>query len=132
MLSEVTTDRRPRFWLEEIEEPPSFAQPVGEDDAVDQGYVPLLARFDWASGQAEVLWDGAGDSPRIEVYDRGVHLFGDRPPGARRLDSPRRRRRGDPARATPRDELPHRGRRRPARNRPGPRDRHGAPAIDPA
>ncbi|MDW3846331.1 hypothetical protein NMK34_06890 [Micromonospora sp. BRA006-A] len=75
MLSEVTTDRRPRFWLEEIEEPPSFAQPVGEDDAVDQGYVPLLARFDWASGQAEVLWDGAGDSPRIEVYDRGVHLF---------------------------------------------------------
>ncbi|MFY1615885.1 hypothetical protein [Micromonospora sp. WMMD736] len=74
VLSEVTADRRPRFWLEEIEEPPPFAQP-GEDDGVDQGFVPLLARFDWASGQAEVLWDGPGDSPRIEVYDRGVHLF---------------------------------------------------------
>ncbi|MEV5693526.1 hypothetical protein [Micromonospora globbae] len=75
VLSEVAVDRRPRFWLEEIEEPPQFAQPVGEDDGADQGVVPLLARFDWASGQAEFLWDGAGDSPRIEVYDRGVHLF---------------------------------------------------------
>ncbi|GAA4562753.1 hypothetical protein GCM10023176_05150 [Micromonospora coerulea] len=75
MLSEVAVDRRPRFWLEAIEEPPPFAQPVGEDDGVDQGYVPLLARYDWASGQAEVLWDGAGESRPIQVYDRGVHLF---------------------------------------------------------
>ncbi|MGW4682364.1 hypothetical protein ACWEOS_28195 [Micromonospora taraxaci] len=75
VLSEVAIDRRPRFWLEAIEEPPPFAQPVGEDDGADQGYVPLLARYDWASGQAEVLWDGAGDSPQIQVYDRGVHLF---------------------------------------------------------
>ncbi|MEU8166942.1 hypothetical protein [Micromonospora sp. NPDC049004] len=75
VLSEVAIDRRPRFWLEAIEEPPPFAQPVGEDDGVDQGYVPLLARYDWASGQAEVLWDGAGESPPIQVYDRGVHLF---------------------------------------------------------
>jgi hypothetical protein len=75
VLSEVAVDRRPRFWLEVIEEPPPFAQPVGEDDGVDQGYVPLLARYDWASGQAEVLWDGASDSPPIQVYDRGVHLF---------------------------------------------------------
>ncbi|RLK25400.1 hypothetical protein DER29_3402 [Micromonospora sp. M71_S20] len=75
VLSEAPVDRRPRFWLEEIEEPPPFAQPVGEDDGVDHGFVPMLARFDWASGRAEVLWDGAGDSPRIEVYGRGVHLF---------------------------------------------------------
>ncbi len=75
VLSEVAVDRPPRFWLEAIEEPPPFAQPVGEDDGVDQGYVPLLARYDWASGQAEVLWDGAGDSGPLQVYDRGVHLF---------------------------------------------------------
>ncbi|NYF59348.1 hypothetical protein [Micromonospora purpureochromogenes] len=75
VLSGVAVERRPRFWLEAIEEPPPFAQPVGEDDGVDQGYVPLLARYDWASGRAEVLWDGAGDSPPIQVYDRGVHLF---------------------------------------------------------
>ncbi|MGR6320053.1 hypothetical protein Q2K19_25600 [Micromonospora soli] len=75
VLSEVTVNRRPRFWLEAIEEPPPFAQPEGEDDDADEGYVPLLARYDWASGQAEVLWDGASDSPTIEVYDRGVRLF---------------------------------------------------------
>ncbi|MEU5563608.1 hypothetical protein [Micromonospora musae] len=74
VLSEVTVGR-PRFWLEVIEEPPPFAQPTGEDDGLEQGFVPLLARYDWASGQAEVLWDGAGDSPRIDVYDRGVHIF---------------------------------------------------------
>ncbi|MCI4066111.1 hypothetical protein MRQ36_27610 [Micromonospora sp. R77] len=75
LLSEVPVDRPPQFWLEAIEEPPPFAQPAGEDDGVDQGYVPLLARYDWASGQAEVLWDGAGDTPALQVYDRGVHLF---------------------------------------------------------
>ncbi|MFJ6154543.1 phospholipase D-like domain-containing protein [Micromonospora profundi] len=76
MLSEVTVDRRPRFWLEKVEDRPRFAeQPVGEEDSLEQGFVPLLARYDWASGRAEVLWDGTGESPRIEVYDRGVHLF---------------------------------------------------------
>ncbi|MER7165771.1 hypothetical protein ABT336_06775 [Micromonospora sp. NPDC000207] len=75
VLSEVTGDQRPGFWLEAIEEPPSFTEPVGEDDGVDQGYLPVLARYDWASGQAELLWDGPGDSPPVQVYDRGVHLF---------------------------------------------------------
>ncbi|MET8909522.1 hypothetical protein [Micromonospora sp. NPDC004551] len=75
VLSEAAVDRRPQFWLEAIEEPPPFAQPGGEDEGVDQGYVPLLARYDWASGQAEVLWDGTSHSPHIQMYDRGVHLF---------------------------------------------------------
>ncbi|WP_431924810.1 hypothetical protein [Micromonospora wenchangensis] len=75
VLSEVVVDKPPAFWLEAIEEPPSFEQPIGEEDGVDQHYLPLLARYDWASGQAEVLWDGVGDSPFVQVHDRGVHLF---------------------------------------------------------
>ncbi|MBM7085672.1 hypothetical protein [Micromonospora humidisoli] len=75
VLSEVVVDQRPAFWLEAVEQTPPFAQPAGEDDGVDQDYLPLFARYDWASGQAEVLWDGGDGSGPVQVYDRGVHLF---------------------------------------------------------
>ncbi|WP_326557212.1 hypothetical protein [Micromonospora sp. NBC_01796] len=75
VLVEVPTPRRPRFWLEPVNEPPTFAPTsASEDDRGDFDAIPLAVRYDWTSETADVLWDAASVSPPLHVH-QAVPLF---------------------------------------------------------
>ncbi|MFG3577828.1 phospholipase D-like domain-containing protein [Micromonospora chersina] len=72
VLVEVPRPRRPRFWLEPVDETPDFAPTAAsEDDDVDLDVIPLLVRYDWTSEKADVLWDAATVSPPLDVHQSG-------------------------------------------------------------
>ncbi|MFI7435805.1 hypothetical protein [Micromonospora haikouensis] len=79
VLAELPGRRRPHFWLDPVEEPPAFPEmPATEDEDTAPDVVPLLVRYDWGTGEAEVLWDGTTVSPPLQAH-HGVPLF-DIPP----------------------------------------------------
>ncbi|MEU5724990.1 hypothetical protein ABZ783_24625 [Micromonospora sp. NPDC047738] len=72
VLVEVPAPRRPRFWLEPVDETPTFAPtPAAEDDDTDLDVIPLLVRYDWTSEKADVLWDATTVSPPLDVHQAG-------------------------------------------------------------
>jgi hypothetical protein len=67
--------RRRRLWLQPVEERPLFLSAAGEDEGVDMDFIPLVVRYDWSAGHAQVLWDGKDPSPKIDAYAHGIPVF---------------------------------------------------------
>lgn len=65
----------PGWWLAADREPPPRFELEGESDQARQGPgTALCVRYSWESGQAAVLWQGTGPSPRLSIR-QGAPLF---------------------------------------------------------
>ena len=75
ILVQVEPERRPDFWLQPLERPPKdFVARSEEGEQEGNLGSPLLLRYHWGAGRAEIYWDSREASPAIDVSARGIAL----------------------------------------------------------
>lgn len=74
-LFEHEPARRPEFWLVPDERRPREFAPKteGEDAATHRG-VPLVVRYTWNTGRAEVWWNAERPSPALRLHASGIEV----------------------------------------------------------
>lgn len=74
-LFEYEPPRRPDYWLVADESAPRDFAPSSEgDDVVTRRGVPLVVRYTWNSGRAELWWNADRLSPSLRLRANGIEL----------------------------------------------------------